>query len=412
MAPRVAEVADSDAAPALRDRPLSVIACMSACVAAYGVYLGLPLILGALADQYGFTNPQIGWIGAAENVGLLLGSAGAAVLSRRLSYRRIAALGITTVVAGNLATLLAGTFTQFTTIRLLAGSGGGMCYSAAIAALSLTRQAARNFSIFVVVLVIANSLELWLLPDIASRWHVSGVYVALTLLYLAPAILLRRLPGDIAAEAETAADAGAGEKANAADHQPRGGGGNAAHGVEKITLAWLCLTAIVLFCIAASAFYAYAERIGLAVGLSERMISNVLTLGNLFSMTGSMLAYPLGRRWGQHRPQLAAIAVMIAVYLLWSLRLTDVAYMAGVVAFFEVWSMVSVFQLSTLAEIDASGRHVALIPAAQGIGQSAGPFLAGWLLQLHADFPQMLLVTTAFALGCLATYAYVYSRLK
>ena len=55
---------------------------------------------------------------------------------------------------------------------------------------------------------------------------------------------------------------------------------------------------------------------------------------------------------------------------------------------------------------------MALIPAAQGIGQSAGPFLAGWLLQLPLSFPRMLLTVTVFAIACFATYAYIYSRLQ
>ena len=83
-----------------RDSPFSVGACMCACVAAYGVYLGLPLILGALADEYGFSNPQIGWIGAAENAGMLLGSVSVSVLGRWASYRLLAAVGIAIALAG------------------------------------------------------------------------------------------------------------------------------------------------------------------------------------------------------------------------------------------------------------------------------------------------------------------------
>jgi hypothetical protein len=174
----------------------------------------------------------------------------------------------------------------------------------------------------------------------------------------------------------------------------------------------VCLLGVVLFCVAASAFYAYAERIGLSVGMTENSISNTLTLCNLFSLTGSMLAYALGRRWGQHRPQLAAILVMIGVYAAWAISLSVPAYISGVLIFFEVWSMASVYQLSTLTGIDPSGRHVALIPAAQGIGQSAGPFLAGTLLDQQLGFAQMLGAVALFAVGSLVSYASVYLQLR
>lgn len=363
---------------------------MAACVAAYGVYLGLPLILGALADEYGFSNPQIGWIGAAENAGMLLGSVTVSVLGRWVSYRVLVAAGIAIALAGNGTTLGITSFASFCTVRLLTGIGSGICYSAAIAALSLTRQSARNFSIFVVVLVIANSLELWLIPDVVAAWHARGIYAVLGLLFLPPALLIGSIPRGLAAMTE------------------------ARPGVatRETPLAWVCLLGVVLFCVAASAFYAYAERIGLAVGMTEKSISNTLTLCNLFSLTGSMLAYGLGRRWGQHRPQLAAIIVMIGVYAAWAVSLSVPAYICGVLIFFEVWSMASVYQLSTLTGIDPSGRYVALIPAAQGIGQSAGPFLAGTLLGQHLGFAQMLGAVALFAVGSLASYSSVYLRLR
>jgi predicted MFS family arabinose efflux permease len=363
---------------------------MFACVAAYGVYLGLPLILGALADEYGFSNPQIGWIGAAENAGMLLGSVSVSVLGRWASYRLLTAVGIAIALAGNGVTLGTTSFAAFCAVRLCTGIGSGICYSAAIAALSLTQQSARNFSIFVVVLVIANSLELWLIPDVVAAWHARGIYAVLGLLFLPPALLIGFIPKGLA---ET----------------PEAGHTDAMRGAP---LAWVCLLGVVLFCVAASAFYAYAERIGLSVGMSESGISNTLTLCNLFSLTGSMLAYALGRRWGQHRPQLAAILVMSGVYAAWAISLSLPAYISGVLIFFEVWSMASVYQLSTLTGIDPSGRHVALIPAAQGIGQSAGPFLAGTLLDQQLEFAQMLGVVALFAVGSLASYSSVYIRLR
>jgi predicted MFS family arabinose efflux permease len=363
---------------------------MFACVAAYGAYLGLPLILGSLADEYGFSNAQIGWIGAAENAGMLLGSVIVSVVGRWASYRLLTAVGVAIAVAGNGVTLGTTSFATFCAIRLCTGIGSGMCYSAAIASLSLTRQSARNFSIFVVVLVIANSLELWLIPDVVAAWHVRGIYAVLGLLFLPPAVLIGYIPRQLAPAAE-------------AEARVR---------TRDTSMAWFCLLGVVLFCVAASAFYAYAERIGLSVGMSANSISNTLTLCNLFSLSGSMLAYALGRRWGQHRPQLAAILVMIGVYAAWAVSLSVPTYIAGVLIFFEVWSMASVYQLSTLTGIDPSGRHVALIPAAQGIGQSAGPFLAGILLNQQLRFAQMLGAVALFAVGSLVSYSSVYVRLR
>jgi MFS family permease len=379
------------------DGTAAVTACIAACVAAYGVYLGLPLILGALADTFRFDNRQIGWIGSAENLGLLLGAAGVSLLARTRRFRRVALAGVALAVTCDALTLLVSSFPAFCGIRLIAGLGSGLCYSSAVTSLSLTERSARNFSIFIAVLVIANSLELWLLPGVVAHWGVHGVYTALGALYVAPALLLWFIPARI---------------------EPQSGDPRQA--TEPVVpqqaafarLAWSCLAAIVLFNIAASAFWAYSERIGTWIGLTESAVANTLTICNLVSLTGSALAYWLSRYWGQHRPQLGALVVMIAVYATWAFGLSPLRYVLGVLLFFEVWSMASVYQLSTLTGIDRVGRYVALVPAAQGIGQSAGPFIAGLLLGWRLTFPQILLAVTLFAIGCLATYSTVYVRLR
>ena len=375
----------------------AITACIAASAAAYGVYLGLPLILGALADTFKFDNRQIGWIGSAENLGLLLGAVGVSLLARTRRFRRIALAGVSIALIGNALTLTVSSFPAFCGIRLVTGFGSGLCYSSAIACLSMTGRSARNFSIFIVVLVVANSVELWLIPGIVSRWGVPGVYTTLGALFIAPAILLWFVPATLRSSA-----AGIAHETAPAQRQP----------VTFSRLAWACLSAIVLFNIAASAFWAYSERIGTSIGLSETTVATTLTLCNLFSLTGSVLAYWLSRRWGQHRPQLGAIAVMICVYAVWALGLTTLRYIVGVLLFFEVWSMASVYQLSTLTGIDRAGRYVALVPAAQGIGQSAGPFIAGLLLGWQLTFPQILSAVTVFAVGCLAIYSAVYASLR
>ena len=375
------------------DGALSIAACLSACVAAYGVYLGLPLVLGALASSYGFTNTQIGWIGSAENAGMLAGSIAVSVLGRSSKFKTLVITGIAIAGVGDAITIGTSTFSEFCTIRFLTGLGNGLCYSAAIALLSRTRRAPRNFSIFIVVLVIANSLELWIIPNVVSNWGVRGLYIALGCLYFAPLALMNRLPA-YDSMVTTSSDAKSPSIA------------------IPTALPWFCLSAVVLFNVTASSLWVYAERIGASIGMSDRTVSNTLTICNLVSVTGSVLAYSLSRLWGQHRPQLAATAVMIFVFVAWSIHLTPQIFGIGILLFFEVWSMASVFQLSTLSNIDPTGRRVALIPGAQGLGQSLGPFIAGALLGLDFSFPQMLLAVAFFAVGSFIVYGMVYARLR
>jgi MFS family permease len=379
------------------DSPLAVAACMCACIAAYGVYLALPLILGALSDLYGFSSREIGWVGAAENAGLLLGSVLVSVVAKSGRFRLLMAAGIATACLGNVMTSFVHTFEPMAAVRLATGFGSGTCYSAGIACLSLARQSSRHFSVFIVALVLMNSLELWLVPAILSNVGLHGLYAGFGAAFLVPLALLPLIPVITLSAAPKSADA---------DERPVA----VAHAAGS--LVWWCLAGIVLFNVAASAFWAYSERIGSSIGLSQQTVANTLTLCNLFSLTGSVLAYWLSLRWGQHRPQLAALAVMLAVFGTWSMHLTATGYVIGVLIFFEVWSMTQVYQLGTLNEIDRSGQFVALVPAAQGLGQSAGPFIAGLLLGWQWRYSQVFMVMNFFIAGCFGVYLHVYGRLR
>ena len=377
------------------DSPLAVAACLCACIASYGVYLALPLILGALADRYHFTERDIGWTGAAENAGMLLGSVLVSLLARSGRFRAMMVAGIAVAIAGNALTAAVHAFAPLAALRLLTGVGSGVCYSAGIACVSLARQSARHFSVFIVVLVIVNSLELWVVPSLLDAVGLPGLYWTFALAYLLPLAMLRSVPA--VASALGAASA----------HTP-GEGATAGFG----SLAGWCLFAIVMFNVAASAFWAYSERIGSMLGMSPQSVANTLTLCNLFSLTGGVFAYALARRWGQHRPQLVVIAVMMIVFAAWSASISVPGYIAGVLVFFEVWSMTQVYQLGTLNGIDRTGQYVALVPAAQGLGQSAGPFIAGALLGWQLGYSRVLLVMLAFIAACFGAYLRVYLRLR
>ncbi len=380
----------------LWDSPLAVAACMCACVAAYAVYLALPLILGALSDLYGFSSREIGWVGAAENAGLLVGSVAVSLLAKSGRFRLLMIAGIAVAVAGNALTSSIHTFTAMAGIRFVTGLGSGICYSAGIACLSLTRRSARHFSVFIVVLVLMNSLELWLVPSLLAGIGLRGLYLAFGTAFFLPLLLIRWIPAI----------------ARPCTPPPATEAAAPVVGATARSLAWWCLAAIVLFNIAASAFWAYSERIGASIGLSQQAVANTLTLCNLFSLTGSVLAYWLSLRWGQHRPQLAALAVMLAVFAAWSISLSATGYVIGVLIFFEVWSMTQVYQLGTLNGIDRRGQFVALVPAAQGLGQSAGPFIAGLLLGWQWGFSQMLMAMLTFIAACFGAYLLVYLRLR
>jgi predicted MFS family arabinose efflux permease len=387
-------VAATHLAPA--DGWFAITSCLALGTAGYAVYLGLPVILGTLADSLGLDARQIGWLASVELGGMLIASLLASRLVRSGRYRQIAIGGMALAVVANLASLATTGFGALVGVRLLAGIGSGLCYSTAIAALCLTKQPARNFSLFGTALIVLGSLELYVLPSIAGRWAASGVFGMLAGAYLVPALMLKALPASVPAR----------------DIEELSGVSISAATSGITRLALLCLAAIVCFNVASAAFWAYSERIGIAVGMSPKSAANMLTILNLLSLGGCAIALWAARRWGQYRTQLAALGVIAVVFAVWSQRLDTTTYVPGTAIFFEAWAMSAVLQMSTLSMFDVTGRFAALVPAAQGIGQSAGPFIAGFVLGLHENYAQLLALNGAFVVATMLFYAWVYLNLR
>ena len=92
-------------------------------------------------------------------------------------------------------------------------------------------------------------------------------------------------------------------------------GGPAIHLHIPEILPRLCLAAVFSFYILVGAYWAFIERAGAAVNISTEFISGTLTWGQVFSISGTLLAVWLARRFGQSKPLLFALMVMVVTML-------------------------------------------------------------------------------------------------
>ena len=65
----------------------------------------LPLWVGALTEQGHFTQQQIGWLAAADVMGIFISSASAIFWVRKVPWRKVVLAGLLLFFAGNLASL-------------------------------------------------------------------------------------------------------------------------------------------------------------------------------------------------------------------------------------------------------------------------------------------------------------------
>ncbi len=120
-------------------------------------------------------------------------------------------------------------------------------------------------------------------------------------------------------------------------------------------------------------FWTYVEQLGRALGVATAWVASSLTVANAVTLVSTWVALFLARRFGQHRPQILGLIGTVVLLASWPLSATPTDFAVRVFLWFQIQAICIVHQISLLGTLDRSGRLVALLPAAQGMGQCAGP---------------------------------------
>ncbi|GAB3112233.1 MFS transporter [Aestuariicella hydrocarbonica] len=380
--------------PGSYDTPAAIAAAIVISFVGNAVVMGMPMIVGALADDLGFGEQQVGWLASADLGGMFLASLLTAMVITRVNRRQLAMVGI---IIALMANLLSSQFHDFTTLfytRVIAGIGGGICYSLGVGCLAGTHHTARNFSILMFALVTINALELYSFPVLSDVWGVNGIYYAFCGAFVLCFFAVPKLPA-FAAEPTAITETADGHKVRIPGYLPK-----------------LCLLAVSCFYITIGSFWAYIERAGVDAGLSDEFIANTLTIGTLFTLLGCFVATWLSNKAGQSKPLLVALLTMVGAMALLALGINPTVFIIGNFMFNVMWLFTDIYQLGTISNVDHSGRYAALIPGAQGLAQTIAPTAAGFLLAANLGYGAVMLLGAAGSLSAFVIYAFVYRQLR
>ncbi|MEW5250653.1 MFS transporter [Microbulbifer sp. 2201CG32-9] len=383
---------------AIFDRPRTITAAVVISIVGNAVFIGMPMLVGAMAESLGFDEQQLGWLASADLFGIFVASITTSLLLTRINRQWMALFGIALAIANNYLSTTITDFESLVVVRVLSGIGGGVCYALGVATLAGSHHTGRNYSILLFALVAVNAIELYTFPSISDRWGVNGIFLFFCAAFALVAAFVQWLP---ARGIETAAG---GEEVAATDsgallYLPR-------------WVPWVCLAAVSAVYINVGAFWAFIERAGVDANLSDDFIANTLALGTLFTLSGCAIATWLSNRYGQSKPLLWALAIMTVLLVGLALDINPVSYVIGATLFNFMWLFIDIFQLGTLGNIDHSGRYAALVPAAQGLTQSVAPAVAGYILVSGSGYGGVMLLCafgTSLAWVC---YRLVYRTLR
>jgi len=155
----------------------------------------------------------------------------------------------------------------------------------------------------------------------------------------------------------------------------------------------VAILAIVGFCIYGAAnagIWAYAERIGLDVGLSGEEIGSIIAASNIVAIAGAFLVIRLQDKYGHILPLGIGIVLQFIAMLVLIFALSQFGYGLGIVLFQAAWAFAWPYFLSIQADIDSTGVVVVAGTFGNLLGNAAGPALAAIFVGSSGEYEAAL----------------------
>jgi MFS family permease len=369
----------------------SIVISLYMTLIGYGVLVGIPVISTAWVTLLGFTEVEVGRVAGADLGGLSLGAVVTAIFISRVNRRHLVVIGLSLAVLANGLCISVVDYDQVLWLRLLSGIGSGIYTAVAVSSLGASSKPARAYNAMLFAFAFSQALEMHFLPLLSM----AGIYTTFIVCFLVTIPFIGWIPAHGSAEiADTVAD-------DALSAQP----------IPKF-VPWLCLAAMVVTYINIGAYWTYIELAAASDQADAEWVGQVLTWSSFCSLVGCLFATILSNRYGLLRPLLITLTTMAVIVGMLANGITDQNILISVFSFNCLWIFIDVYQMSTIANVDKTGRFAALMPGAQGLGQIIGPNLAASILGLNLGYSGVFVMCAGAAVLAMLLYTFLYLRFR
>ena len=349
----------------------------------------LPILLGSLADSFGFSAQQVGLLGSACFGGYLLGTLIAAAFMDRLPWRK---LTLVSAFGAAGALLLSSRMSAEAQMPLWVVIG---FFAALMTCLGLRIMGdmvnkERAFGLRLGIELGVTSAVLFALPALVIADY---GYHGAALVLAAIIVLLSLSAFSLPRRAST----------------PPAPGSNPLIDLFKTPLpAWFALGFFFVFLAGQIGLWAFLERLGSGLQLAPAEMGIVFSVLKLLGGAAALALALIGDRLGLRLPHFLVFAVIVLGLVMLARADGFWVYALGAWIWEVGFTWGCIYQTAAIARLDPSGRATMLIPAAFGLGSMAGPGIAGSLV---ADgFAPLLWMAFATALIAVVVYGLVISR--
>lgn len=360
--------------------------------------LVLPAMVGVLVDNAAMSESSAGWSASLNFLGSAIVGIVMAMRVHHVNLRQVATFALALAVGADLlSAFTAGDTLIFFAARMLAGCALGAVYVSSVAAFARFDGFERGFGIFVTLQFIVSGLGLYVVPVYADEMGAVGLFGMFAVLDFAALLLAKHLPAGKAAHAT-----------------------HAESGIESVSELKILFTASALFAIigfavfeaANNAQFAYIERFGVALDISDQKVGIALLIASLIGIPGAFSIVLIGQRFGTLAPLTFGTAIAVTGLTVLLNSESYVGYFFGGCCMGFSWAFSLPFIQSLLARIDRKGSAIAAGTSLSTLGSAVGPGLAAMVVG-GGNYGNVFKLSIAlFAFMLLSFYVANRNRLK
>jgi len=364
----------------------------------YAVMVGLPVISTSWVKNLGFTDQQVGYVASADLFGLAIGAVVAYFVVAKYDRRFLTILAAGVAITANLLCIYYQSYEMTFWLRGAAGIGAGVYTGIAVATIGGHSRPAFAFGLELFAFAFSQAAELKFLPFLS----IGGMYVAFAGAFVFGLLFISWLPRR---PAEGSLDVEVGVE------EPDGHR-HAEHRHVPSYVPWLVLTAVVFTYINIGAYWTYIELATVNSDASPDWVASMLVYTSFFSLIGCLFAVLLSNRYGLSRPLLVTLVFQASIVFMLVFGITNTSVAFSMFAFNFCWIFVDIYQAAVISNVDRSGRYVALLPAAQGLGNGVGPAMAATVLSWGLGYNGVFIMCALASIVAMLVYLYMYLMLR
>ncbi len=320
--------------------------------------LVLPAMVGILVDSGALSNSSAGYAAATGSFSAALIGFALSLRIHGANLRSVARISLVVAVLSDLVSAYTVAQTPaFFFARAVSGLGLGAAYVAALSSFSRLDGYDRGFGIFVTLQFIVSGLGLYFIPVYSDLLGAKGLYLMFVILNVMALCLTGFLPSDKEVEQNTATRTSE----------------------LKILLTRAAILAVLgytLFEAANNGQFAYIERFGVAIGLSDYNIGMSLLIASLIGIPGAFSIVLVGQRFGVVLPLALGIGIAcLGLVILVNVQ-SQTGYFIGGCLLGFAWAFSLPFIQTLLATIDRKGSVIAAGSSLATFGSALGPAAA------------------------------------